>query len=39
LDLDLKKIQTSSVEKMDFDRKSDPIIWIWIITNSIHDHP
>jgi len=26
LDLDFKKIQTSFVEKMDLDRKSDPII-------------
>jgi len=28
LDLDLIKIQTSSAEKMDLDRKSDLVIWI-----------
>ena len=28
LDLDFKKIQVSFTEKMDLERKSDPIIWI-----------
>jgi len=26
--MDFKKIKTSFTEKMDFDRKVDPIIWI-----------
>jgi len=28
LDLDFKKVQTSFVEKIDLDKKSDAIIWI-----------